>query len=440
MADGSFGMGLVRRSSIDPLTKGAALVGAAGLGIILSGPLYLFAPQIMRVLGSPDSTAAFRTSLIILPFSAFGAVSSSLLQRKKNFRKIALSSVSANVCFALSSLLFALFGFGYWSLIFGSVLRGIIENLLLFFSLQHSQAIGLRLPKTSDVIDSSSLFVVTNLLAWSCNNAERIVVSRGFSNEELGIYVRAMALILLLNSLIGAPAFRVLYSSFSSLQAEPDRVSAGFKRSLTLALWASAAVGAGLFSFADWTISLLLGSQWTEAVPILQIGVITLIARVGYSVCEAVPASLGLMRINVVRQIGRLIFVVLFSVIGAETFGLQGVAGGVAAAMWLFFISSLLLDVKLLKLNKLFAVNSLFNVLLIFIAILLEASLARLICERLIGFSTLISIVVFVALVILTLLGLPASAVGGDIRSDWFRYRSVVMVILGKGKFWRRSR
>ena len=101
-------------------------------------------------------------------------------------------------------------------------------------------------------------------------SADSILIGWYWGAGPLGLYSRAMNLLLLPVRQLGAPARSVAVPAFSRLQNDPNRLARFYLRTTNLIMWITAPVFGFLFVAATPVIVLTLGRQWQAAGPVFQ--------------------------------------------------------------------------------------------------------------------------------------------------------------------------
>lgn len=347
LVDGTFGMVLVQRKTVEPDTIGASLLLSASLGGIFGLVLIVGGPIVQGYFDFPQLSQVLRVMATVLPISAVMAVTTGLLQRAHRFGVITINSFLAQVTYAAVAIALAFTGFGMWSLVWAQVVQVSVETVLGYLAVRPFYSIGFSVPALRESFRSGGMFTVSKIFNWAAGNVDTIVVGRLLGAAALGLYSRPRTLMHTINQAIGTGTARVLFSTFAKMQTDIPRMREAFHRALSSALVAAAFASAFMILFADLIVRVLLGPQWLSAVPILQALFAAFVTRSGYIVAEGVPLALGLGRASAYRQAAQF-FLVITGAWAGSRFGVVGAAVGIAIAYWLFYLLCLVLVQQLL--------------------------------------------------------------------------------------------
>jgi PST family polysaccharide transporter len=347
LVDGTFGMVLVQRRTIDPPLIGASLLLSAGLGSIFGIALILSGPLVQNYFDFPQLSGVLRLLAIVLPVSAAMAVTTALLQRASRFGVLTINSFIAQLVNAIVAVAMAFMGFGVWSLVWSQLAQVVVETLLGYWAVRPRYTIGFSIAAVGDAMRSGGMFTVSKLFNWASGNIDKVVIGRLLGAAPLGLYSRANTLMATANQLVGTGTARVLFSTFARMQHDLKRMERAFDRALSTSVVGASLASAFVIIFADPIVRVLLGPQWLDTVPVLQALFAAFITRSGYVVAEAVPLALGLARISAYRQAAQFFLVIAGAWIGSR-FGVDGAAIGIAIAYWIFYLLCLVLVQQLL--------------------------------------------------------------------------------------------
>ncbi len=358
IVDGTFGMVLVQRRSIDPPLIGASLLLSTALGGLMGLALIVSGPLIQGYFDFPALSGVLRLMAIVLPVSAAMAVSTALLQRASRFGVLTINSFIAQLVNAIVAISMAFAGFGLWSLVWSQLAQVVVETLLGYWAVGPRYSIGFSMAAMRDAMHSGGMFTLSKMFNWAAANIDKVVVGRLLGAAPLGVYSRANTLMATANQIVGTGTARVLFSTFARMQHDLDRMQRAFDRALSTSVVGASLASAFVIIFADPIVRVLLGPQWLDTVPVLQALFAAFITRSGYVVAEAVPLALGLAKISAYRQAAQFFLVIGGAWLGSR-WGVEGAAIGIAIAYWIFYLLCLVLVQRLLhvRTSRLFHIH-----------------------------------------------------------------------------------
>lgn len=238
----------------------------------------------------------------------------------------------------------------YWALIAGIIALRVAR--VAFSYVLHPYRPRLCLTEWRVIFSYSKWLLLTNVLLFLRRQTDRIVIARFAGTAPLGIYAVAFEISNLPTTELLMPIRRALLPGYAKLNNDPEALARGFAQSLSVLMLVISPAAAGLGLVAGPAVSILLGGNWTEAVPVIQILAVYGIAQVGAGNLETM--FLAIQRPRVVTAVNAICAVALIPamIYGITHYGLPGLATAVAAVavlnlVFLIWASVVLLHFRL---------------------------------------------------------------------------------------------
>jgi O-antigen/teichoic acid export membrane protein len=215
----------------------------------------------------PSVVVAMSTTFVVL---SLRSVPYGLLQKEMQFRLLSVLETLQSMGQAVTALLLAFFGFGYWALVLGNVFGSFLLTVLTIFYKRH----GFARPRFDSIrraLQFSGHVLVARLCWYGYTNADFLMAGRMLGASPLGEYTVAWNLATAPIEKISAVVVRVTPAFFSAVQQE--RAALGrYLRVLTegLSILTFPATF-GLALVADEFVPLALGRKWEGAIVPLQL-------------------------------------------------------------------------------------------------------------------------------------------------------------------------
>lgn len=275
LADFGIGAAIVQTPEIDDdkLRKmfGMALLANAVVALLV----FASGPVVAQFYAEPALTAVLRVLSLQFIMNAFLAAPRAILQRKLDFRTLALVEFGSTIVGGLLTLGLAAAGKGVWALVLGNLC-----NLTLQVAALNIVCPPVRLPSFSLTSTGNMLSFGANVtgvgLLWSLwSQSDSLIAGKMLGSELLGAYAIGIHLTSIPASRFSQIVSQVAFSTFSRLQRDPAGVQWYLKRSLVFISVISFPVFWGLSCVAPEVIALTIGSRWSDAVfPIAMMGLI----------------------------------------------------------------------------------------------------------------------------------------------------------------------
>lgn len=269
-AEGGFGTALIQKATIDDGDVAFAL----GWILLLSGSLgvlvMLVAPWLARGLGAPSIAPLVLACGAMIPLQSVSNLPISLMQRALDMKRLQIiQNLSYLVGYGGVGVGLAASGGGAWSLLGAFAAQVSLSLVATYACVRHT----LRPKLIGDpALRRFGLTIsATNLVNWSLDNVDRLMISRLWGPLALGEYAVAANLSRAPVNLMVSSAQSVTFSSASRLQNDHERLLRGYLGGLCLVFLLVAPTFAYLGWHAEGVVALLYGQQWRGAGPLFAI-------------------------------------------------------------------------------------------------------------------------------------------------------------------------
>ena len=283
-------------------------------GAVLSLSIVLLAPFIASFFSSQESHGVI-LFIAIIPFIR-GFINPAIitLQKDLQFHKEFWLRLSI---FLLDSFIVVIFAFSTHSaasFVWGLLAGALFEVILSFLFIQPRPKLNFEQDKVKRIMGLGKWVTLSGIFTYIAQEGDNVAVGKILGTAPLGIYQVAYKFSTLPISEITDVVSKVVFPVYTKISHEPVRLFRAFIRtSLAISIGASL-LGAIIFLFSETIISVLLGSNWTSAVPVIKIfsiyGVLRAIFGSVSSLFSAVGKQEYIASMTFVRVLGLAITIV----------------------------------------------------------------------------------------------------------------------------------
>lgn len=294
----------------------------AGAGICAI--FVIAAPFIAQFYEMPLLKPFAEITALIFVIQALGQSHSAMLSKELRFKELAIVTVTATLLYGISSVLLAVKGYGIWSLVWPGLISSAVSTTLLW-SLTRWRPRFTFDRSAAKALGRYGIYLLghTSINYW-LRNGDKLVIGRVLGAHDLGIYTRAYSLMLLPLNNIGAVLGQVMFPELAKLQADLPRFKSYYLSAIRLIALIMFPLMIGIAALCEPLILLLLGPQWKEVVPVLQ--VLSLVAILQSIVFPVGWIFTGLGKTKEQFQLSLLLGVLFVLTIGTGIwFGIMGV-------------------------------------------------------------------------------------------------------------------
>ena len=215
-------------------------------------------------------TDAVRPVLIVMSANLFiqplAFSSYVLLNRDLRFSCLAVGSVVQYAVMAVVAITLALFGFSYWSIVFGSLSGSASYVVVLNFYERafHKPSMDTALMK--ELVRFGTHLLITGLMAYVIFNVDQMVVGKVLGIVVLGIYFVAIRFGRTLGEQISGTANRVLFPTMARIKDSIEHLKVGYVQSLRMISIIAVPLSIGISALAPLFVKIVLGKDFADAV------------------------------------------------------------------------------------------------------------------------------------------------------------------------------
>lgn len=241
--------------------------GAAGAAIAVG--LYLGAPIIADFYGQPELVDITRWLALGFLMSGFTVQHWALLRRQMRFTSIALVETGAEMVGLGVAIALAMGGADYWALVAQRITGPALTMVGSWTLCRWRPSAPALVPGIGELVRFGASVTGSNAAITVTRNLDQVMIGWLWGAAWLGIYERAVRLLLLPLNNINSPLYGIAMPALSRLADQPERYRSAFREIFEKLAMLTMPAGALLAVTADWVVELLFGNGWRAAVPII---------------------------------------------------------------------------------------------------------------------------------------------------------------------------
>jgi O-antigen/teichoic acid export membrane protein len=296
------------------------------ISLLVSLIIFGLSPLAKIFFNNNDVVPVVQAMAFTLFINGTSTTATSLLRRNFSFQKLSIAETVSFLIGALGvGIPLAYLGFGVWSLVISTMVQGFILTILAFLFSTHSLKIVFSWKQYKPLIFYGGQISIISFIEFINYNLDTMVIGRVMGSALLGIYNRASYLVSLPSQQISTGLTKVLFSSFSSVQKDKEKLREAFSASFLLLGWILFAFCFGISAASKEIVLVVLGSKWSSAIPILQVVALIVPFNLLVSIFGILFDSTGRLRPKLFAIILRLGVLILFFIL-LSPWGLIGYA------------------------------------------------------------------------------------------------------------------
>jgi len=316
-----------------------------GFGATLAGFCLLGAPLLADFYGEPRLASVAPAFAVIFLLNGLGVQQQALLERQLRFVATTRIELTAHACNAAVAIASAWAGFGYWALIFGLIVQSAVYTWACWLATGWIPGLPERGVSVAPLLRFGGTVTLNNMVVFLAYNFEKMLIGRYWGAASLGIYGRAYQLINIPTQSINSAVAGVALSALSRLQDDPERQRRYFVKGYSLLMSVTMPLTIFCALFGADIILVMLGPQWTDAVPVFRLLTPTVLTFGMINPLWALLLSSGLQKRSLYLALV-ICPLVLTAVALGVPYGPTGVAAAFSTVMVLWVVPHILWSLK----------------------------------------------------------------------------------------------
>ena len=244
------------------------------LSVVVYGILYVAAPYVAAFYDTPVLSPMIRVYMLGIIAFSFYMISSKLLIRDLEFKKLAISDNVALSSSAGLMIYLAYTGWGAWAIILAELANKVGQMLFSMVFKPYFPRFHYSYEKVKHLIEFGLYTTGSNFFQKFYMNADYLIIGKFFSMELVGIYSFAYRLVFDTVKELSRVINRVAYPAFAKLQHQIPRLRNYFFTMSRASMLLVGTVMVIIGVYIDWFLPLVGYEKWMPAVPYMRIFVI----------------------------------------------------------------------------------------------------------------------------------------------------------------------
>lgn len=262
-----FGLGsaIIQRKNVDQYQLSTIFFLSLGVGLFFCSIVYFTAPLIAAYYEENQLTKYFRASILGILFGSLNVVPAALVQKKMLFKQQALRNAITTIFVGSVTVGLAYSGWGIWSLMLQVLLISASTVVINFFITKWYPSFYFRLSAILEIINYSSYIFLSNVSNVVFSRIDTFIIPKVFNLSILGFYSRAQQMDNMVRNVSSTSILGVLFPYFSTIIENDELVLKLWERYYNLICLAYFLITGIAIISANFSFTLLFGTQWDTA-------------------------------------------------------------------------------------------------------------------------------------------------------------------------------
>ncbi len=285
-------------------------------------------PVIVGFFNEPGLYWILAVMFVRFTFDSFSKVPDALIRKELNFKVLEIRNLGLSILGGILSIVFALNGFGIWSLVLPKVITSPLRALIVYRLTDWRPGFNLYTKYWRNIFKYSANLIGSSLTSFFLREGDSILIGKLIGSAALGIYNVAWQLANLVVSIVTGVVNKVAFPALAKSGGDKQKLAQSLGQVMRLLSIITFPLLIGMIASADQIIYVIYGSKWTAAIIPLQILLV-------YAIRLSIGSAAGLIfkvvgRPDILFKIGLGILPIYAAgILIGSYYGLVGIALGV---------------------------------------------------------------------------------------------------------------
>lgn len=290
-----------------------------GISILLWIIIIIFRQSISTAVGNPGLGNVIAIACVQLLLTSFSSIQMALYRRDFDFKTLFLVRMVAVCIPFIITIPLAFLGFGYWSLIVGSIVIQLSNAIIMTVKSKWRPKLFYKIEILKEMMSFSIWSLVEAISIWFTSWADVFIIGTSISQYYLGIYKTSTTMVNIIMSLITSSVVPVLFSALSRLQDDDEKFNTMYFNMQKIVSIFVFPLGVGIYLYRDLATTILLGSKWNEASEVVGVWALTSAIMIVFgSLCSEAYRAKGRPKLSFLAQVLHLVVLVPVCIISSK--------------------------------------------------------------------------------------------------------------------------
>lgn len=266
-----------------------------GVSIILWLLIIIFRDDLAKAVGNPGLGNVIAIACVQLLLTSFSSIQMALYRRDFDFKALFIIRL-VYICIPfVVTIPLAFCGFGYWSLIIGTICMQLYNAVVLTIKSKWKPYMYYDISVLKEMISFSVWSLIEAVSIWFTGWVDIFIIGNSLSQNYLGIYKISISMVDTIMNLITASFVPVLFSALCRMQKDKNKFNNMYFEIQRLVSIFVFPLGIGVFLYSDLITRILLGKGWEGASTVIGL----------WSLTSSITIVLGNLASEVYRAKGK---------------------------------------------------------------------------------------------------------------------------------------
>lgn len=340
LRDLGLSMAAVQAKTLSRAEKSNLFWTNSAIGLVLAIVVFGASWGIAAIYGEPALVAITQTLSVTFLLNGIAAQYKAQINRDLRFMTLGVTEAVPQAVGLAVAIALALAGAGYWALVAQALVIAALALLLDMLLARWHPSAPDRSVSIRRFVRFGGALAGTQGIAYAAKNIDTVALGILFGSNVVGLYSRAFQLVVLPLNQLTAPLSRVAVPVLSRISGDVERFVEYIRTGQYVTVTLATVFYAALTGFAEPIITIVLGTRWLEAAPILQslalVGIFRALGQVPYWIFVSLGLTGKQLRIYLITQP-----IVILAILAGAPWGPIGVGIGGSIGYAVFWLAQM---------------------------------------------------------------------------------------------------
>lgn len=271
IVDSGFTNALIRKQDATDTDYSTVFYTNLVLSVFLAAILYLCARPIAVFFERSELVALTKVMSSVVVINALAIVQRARTTKAIDFKTQTKITFISSLGSGAIGIAMAYMGYGVWALVGQQISNQLLSTIFFWLYNKWIPKLVFSWASFKEMWAFGSKLLASGLIDTAWKEIYQVVIGKCYSPATLGLYTRAKQFSDLCSTNLTSVVQRVSYPVLSSIQEDRVRLKTGYKSVIRTTMLPTFVLMLGLAACAESMILVLIGEQWLECVPMLQI-------------------------------------------------------------------------------------------------------------------------------------------------------------------------
>ena len=271
IVDSGFTNALIRKQDATDTDYSTVFYTNLVLSVVLAAVLFFCAKPISDFFERPELVLLTQVMSSVVIINALSIVQRVRTTKAIDFKTQTKITFISSIGSGVIGIAMAYLGNGVWALVGQQISNQLLTTLFFWIYNKWMPKLVFSWASFKEMWAFGSKLLASGLIDTAWKEVYQVVIGKCYSPATLGLYTRAKQFADLCSSNLTSVVQRVSYPVLSSIQDDRIRLKGAYQRVIKTTMLPTFVLMLGMAACAEPMIYVLIGEQWLECVPMLQI-------------------------------------------------------------------------------------------------------------------------------------------------------------------------